>query len=288
MLDAIAFTDGPTVGAIAEFANINPGAAGKILKNARLMGLVSSVDEKRFFLTVPYPYKGTEDQKRTVVRDALMRLPLVVSIRQFLALNNDIETSTRRAAIVIGEQKYDAAAIAPLVNWAQSFKVFDLHMRIETLVDEAVQEKQVRHEKHTQARVAFISHSSIDKPFVRQLAVDLLAAGVKVWIDEQRIVVGDSIPEKVAQGVAESDFFLVVLSKNSVQSPWVTKELNHALVKEIERRRVTIYPIRLDDAPIPETIKEKKYADFSVSYARGLEELMKAIRSQEVTRNDGN
>ncbi len=133
----------------------------------------------------------------------------------------------------MGEDKYNPTALAPLVNWAQSFKVFDLGVRIETLVDEAVQEKQVRHEQRTKARVAFISHSSVDKPFVRQLAADLVAAGVNVWIDEQRIAVGDSIPEKVAQGVAESDFFLVVLSKNSVQSPWVTKELNHALVKEI-------------------------------------------------------
>ncbi len=283
VLDAIAFTDGPTLGAIAEFADIDPRTAGKVLKNARLIGLVTSVDEQRYFMNAPYPYKGSTEQKRAVVREALLRLPLIVSSRQFLSLQNDLPTATRRAAIVNGEEKYNQTALAPLVNWAQSFKVFDLDVRIERLVDEAVQEKQTRHETHRQDRVAFISHSTLDKPFVRQLAVDLLAAGVKVWIDEQRIVVGDSIPEKVAQGVAESDFFVVVLSKNSVQSPWVTKELNHALVKEIERRRVTMYPIRLDDAPIPETIKDKKYANFSVSYARGLEELLNAIKSQEVT-----
>ncbi len=283
VLDAIAFTDGPTIAAIAEFADIDPRTAGKIIKNARLIGLVASVDEKRFFLTAPYPYKGTEEQKRGVARDALLRLPIVVSIRQFLSLKYDLETSTRRAAIVVGEEKYNQTALSPLINWAQSFKVFDLGVRIEKLADEAVQEKQIRHDQRTQDRVAFISHSTMDKPFARQLAVDLVAAGVKVWIDEQRIVVGDSIPEKVAQGVAESDFFIVVLSKNSVASPWVTKELNHALVKEIERRRVTIYPVRLDDAAVPETIKEKKYADFSISYAKGLEELLTAIKAQEVS-----
>lgn len=102
VLDAIAFTDGPSVNAIAEFANIDPRTAGKILKNARQIGLVASVDEKRFYLTAPYPYKGTEEQKRGVVREALLRLPIIVSIRQFLSLKNDLETATRKAAIVVG------------------------------------------------------------------------------------------------------------------------------------------------------------------------------------------
>jgi predicted peroxiredoxin len=129
---------------------------------------------------------------------------------------------------VVSERNYDASNIAPLINLANTFDVLDLGVRVETLVETAVEAKIERHNTKVGARVAFISHSSKDKPFVRQLAADLVAAGVQIWLDEQRIRVGDSIPERIAQGVAESDFFLVVISADSVKSAWVQKELIQA------------------------------------------------------------
>lgn len=37
----------------------------------------------------------------------------------------------------------------------------------------------------------FLSHNHNDKPFVRRLAHDLQAVGVRVWLDESEIMVGD-------------------------------------------------------------------------------------------------
>lgn len=193
----------------------------------------------------------------------------------------------RKAATVVGEKDYDRAAIAPLVTWATSAKALDLGVRVETLVNEAVAAKEVRRTEHAHERVAFISHSTKDKPFVRKLAADLVASGVKVWLDEQRILVGDSAPEKIAQGLAESDFFLIVVSQNSVGSSWVKKELSGALVHEIERRKVTVLPIKLDDAPMPDSIKDKLYADFRGSYDEGLNKLVQSINVREVVANGG-
>jgi len=191
--------------------------------------LVETPDDHTFVLSAPYPYKGSLPQKEAVVREALLRLPLIQHIKQFLGLGNDLQSSMRKAATLAGERSYDAANIAPLVTIANRFNVLDLKLRVETLVDTAVEAKIERHTKAGGARVAFISHSSKDKAFVRQLAADLVAAGVQVWIDEQRVKVGDSIPERVAQGVADSDFFLIVISSASVGSAWVQKELNQAL-----------------------------------------------------------
>jgi hypothetical protein len=39
----------------------------------------------------------------------------------------------------------------------------------------------------------FLSHSSADKPFARRLAGDLRARGVRVWLDEAEIGIGDSL-----------------------------------------------------------------------------------------------
>jgi hypothetical protein len=92
------------------------------------------------------------------------------------------------------------------------------------------------------------------------------------------IKVGESIVEKVGQGLADSDYFLIALSENSVNSQWVKKELNQALLKEIAERKVKILPIKLSDCEIPPLIKDKKYADFSGNYKTGLNELLIAMR----------
>ena len=288
VLDAIAFVDGPTTREIAQYANIDGRTAGKLLKNARLIGLVQSPDDSAYVLAQPYPYKGTADEKRNVVREALLRLPLIRNIRQFMALGNNLEDAMRKAATVVGEKNYDKGAIAPLISWANSVaQVLDLGVRVETLVNQAVSTKEARHADHEHERVAFISHSAKDKPFVRRLAADLVANGVKVWIDEQRTLVGDSVPEKIAQGLAESDFFLLVVSQSSVGSSWVKKELSSALVHEIERRTVTVLPIKLDDAEMPDSIRDKLYADFRGSYDDGLGRLLQSIKAREVAADGG-
>jgi len=37
----------------------------------------------------------------------------------------------------------------------------------------------------------FLCHSSLDKPFVRELQARLSNQGIKVWIDEAEIEIGD-------------------------------------------------------------------------------------------------
>jgi hypothetical protein len=80
---------------------------------------------------------------------------------------------------------------------------------------------------------------------------------------------------------------LIVMSKNSVESAWVKKELNSALVHEIERRKVKVMPIRLDDAQVPDSIIDKAYADFRGSYEDGFRKLLESIKAREVTVDDG-
>ena len=281
VLDAIAWLDVPSIGSISVFSDIDPRTAGKVLKNARLIGLVQCPSEGSYVLAQAYPYKGSIEEKRRVVREALLRHSLIRTIREFIGLGENLEQAMRKAAVVGGESNYDKSAIAPLVTWAHSIDgVFDLNVRVESLIDDAVSTKIIRHTARSDERVAFISHSSKDKPFVRKLAADLVNTGVRVWIDEQQILVGDSIPEKVAQGLADSDFFLLIVSTNSTQSEWVKRELNGALVHEIERRKVTVLPVRIDDSELPLSVKDKLYADFRGSYEEGLKRLLNSINDR--------
>ncbi|MFZ0863841.1 MAG: toll/interleukin-1 receptor domain-containing protein [Candidatus Sulfotelmatobacter sp.] len=283
VLDAVAFITTPTTKSISQFAGIDPRTAGKLLKNARLIGLIDSAGGDSYLLSQPYPFRGTSDQKRRVVREALLRSSIIEKIRQFMGLGDNLPNAMRKAMTVAGELNYDPSAIAPLVKWAQQYDALSFEVRAERLVTEAVAAKETRHIQHSQQRVVFISHSSKDKEFVRKLASDLNANGIQVWLDELRIQVGDSIPLKIAQGLAESDFFLIVVSHNSVNSEWIQKELDNALVQEIESKRVRVLPVKIDDANVPMIIRAKKHANFSLSYDEGLKELIAAIKAREVT-----
>ena len=277
VLDAIAWLDTPTSSQVAQFAGIDPRTAGKLLKNALQIGLVDAVGQG-YVLVLPYPYKGSQDQKQAVVKEALVRLPLLTGVRQFLRLGDSANVALRKAATIAGISPFVPADLNPLLEWAQSLGALQPSLIAEDLVDAAESKKELRHQEHKDQRVAFLSHSSADKPFIRQLAADLTANGIGVWLDEQRIRVGDSIPEKIAQGLAESDYFLIGMSQRSNESPWVQKELNNALMTEIQRRNVHILPLKLDDSPMPQIIAEKKYADFSKSYKAGLDDLLVSLK----------
>ncbi|HEX8666285.1 MAG TPA: toll/interleukin-1 receptor domain-containing protein, partial [Beijerinckiaceae bacterium] len=252
----------------------------KLLKNGMLVGLIECLPAQQYRLIRPYPHKGNDAQKRAVVQDSLVRLPLLVSLRQFLRLGASISDALRKAAAVQRISSYDPAAFTPLLNWAQSLGALNPDVDAEELVIQAEEAKEIRHQVDATKRVVFLSHSSKDKAFIRRLATDLLSEGITVWIDEQDIKVGDSIPERIAQGVADSDFFLVALSINSIESDWVKKELNSALVDEIIRRKTKVLPVLLSKVEIPASIKDKKYADFSDNYKEGLRELLRAIKER--------
>ncbi|MDB5261210.1 MAG: hypothetical protein JWQ14_491, partial [Adhaeribacter sp.] len=57
----------------------------------------------------------------------------------------------------------------------------------------------------------FLSHTAADKPFVRKFARDLENHGVKHWLDEAEIKIGESLIEKIRQGLDEVNYVAVIL-----------------------------------------------------------------------------
>jgi hypothetical protein len=136
---------------------------------------------------------------------------------------------------------------------------------------------KIRNTSHKSPKV-FLSYSKVDKDAAKRIASSLKKKGYLVWYDEWEIKVGDSIIEKITNGIVESDFLLVLLSKNSVESKWVREELNAAKMREINKRNVFILPILLDDCRIPILISDKKYADMRNSYRKGMADLLKTLK----------
>jgi hypothetical protein len=125
----------------------------------------------------------------------------------------------------------------------------------------------------------FISHNHEDKHFVRRLGADLAASGVRPWIDEAEINVGESLIAKVSRAIDEMDYFAVVLSPRSVGSAWVQQELEQALTTQLAARQIKVLPILLEKCEIPAFLRGKLYADFSEfpRYDESLARLLKAI-----------
>jgi len=107
----------------------------------------------------------------------------------------------------------------------------------------------------------FISHSWKDKSIARRIGNTLIAAGIKVWIDEANIKIGDSLIRKIREGIDGVDFIVAIISKNSINSEWVTKELDIAMNQEIKNKNVKVLPVLLDDSTLPGFLEGKLYAD---------------------------
>ena len=126
----------------------------------------------------------------------------------------------------------------------------------------------------------FLSHNKEDKLFVRQLARDLDNHGVKCWLDQAEINVGDSLIEKIRSGLDQVDYVAVILSPNSISSPWVQREIDVAINQEINGKRVKVLPILYRKCELPGFLLGKFYADFTeeCQYEDAFAKLARSIR----------
>jgi hypothetical protein len=87
----------------------------------------------------------------------------------------------------------------------------------------------------------FISHASEDKNTVAlPLSSMLRQHGLLVWIDNQELVLGDSLRRKIDEGLANSRYGAVVLSTSFFRKEWPQKELDALLSRERSGARVVI------------------------------------------------
>jgi tetratricopeptide (TPR) repeat protein len=82
----------------------------------------------------------------------------------------------------------------------------------------------------------FISHASRDDDFVKQLRVALESLNLPVWVDSRKLRGGDKLASEIDQAIEQAPAAIVVLSPNTVNSPWVRKEINKALKVEQQKK----------------------------------------------------
>lgn len=123
----------------------------------------------------------------------------------------------------------------------------------------------------------FISYSYQDNEFVQWLQEKLKDLDLEFWFDQAEISLGESIKEKVNEGLNSSSAFILVLSHSSKNSDWVKYEMNSALLLNAIKKGITILPIKIDNSEVPTDLSGYLYADFSEDKNKGLDILKRAL-----------
>jgi hypothetical protein len=123
----------------------------------------------------------------------------------------------------------------------------------------------------------FISHRKDDAQLAEQLATEVRDAGHEVWFDEWKIDLGDSIVERVDEGLEGSNY-LVLCYSSSGMSPWVNREWMSALARQLSGNGVKVVPVLLTGGKPPAILADVKYADLVKDWSKGVSELLRAIR----------
>lgn len=106
----------------------------------------------------------------------------------------------------------------------------------------------------------FISHASEDKDtVVRPLAIALKSKGLNVWYDEFELKIGDSLRRKIDQGLSNSKFGIVVISRSFIKKGWTNYELDGLMTKAISGQQILL--------PIWHDITKQEVIDYSPSLA---------------------
>ncbi len=135
----------------------------------------------------------------------------------------------------------------------------------------------------------FLSHTHADKPVVDVIAQRLAAVfgQEKVFYDSWSIQPGDGIIDKMNAGLTECRFFLLFVSKRSLQSGMVKLEWQNALLKST-KGDTKIIPVRLDDVLLPAVLLQTLYIDlFTQGFETGVRQIIDVTSGRSTYRPSG-
>ena len=110
----------------------------------------------------------------------------------------------------------------------------------------------------TEQRDVFLCHASEDKlEVVRPFVQALSDAGISYWYAEAEIKWGDSITQKVNEGLKISRYVVVILSEAFLSKNWPQREFNSALNVEASSGDIRVLPLLVGTNTVKKRIFEK-------------------------------
>ena len=129
---------------------------------------------------------------------------------------------------------------------------------------------------------AFLSHSSKDKELVEKIATQL--GKNNCHYDKFTFEAGNQTLDEIFKGLADTDVFVLFISKTALESEWIEKEITQAKVFSTDKRIDRIFPIIIDksidhnDKRIPDWIRKPynlRYFDNEVIILKKIRQLLR-------------
>jgi TIR domain len=130
-------------------------------------------------------------------------------------------------------------------------------------------------------REVFLSHSSHDHEIARKLREILIAHGVPVWFSPHHIRGAQQWQEEIGAALARCEWFMVLLTPDSVKSMWVERELGYALTEPRYKKR--IIPLlfkRCNYRELSWTLPQFQMIDFTKDYWQACDQLLRVWKKR--------
>ena len=122
----------------------------------------------------------------------------------------------------------------------------------------------------------FVSHAVKDRRFADRLVAALRANGFNVWYSDIHLAGADDWQDEIGKALRRCDWFLVVLSKNAIDSMWVSREVKFAQAnKRLHGKIVPVYCRTCEIGKLSWVLETIQYVDFRKDFDAGLEQLFR-------------
>lgn len=125
-------------------------------------------------------------------------------------------------------------------------------------------------------REVFLSHATADKELAQSVIRELESCGVTVWFAPYRLLGSQKWHDEIGKALRRCDWFVLLLSRVSVQSKWVKNELLYVLNEP--RLDERIVPVLMEDCDLEKlswTLGAIQRVDMRPGFEHGVSELLR-------------
>ncbi|MGW8375246.1 toll/interleukin-1 receptor domain-containing protein [Streptomyces sp. ODS28] len=119
----------------------------------------------------------------------------------------------------------------------------------------------------------FLCFAGADHAKAERLRAGLRSHGVATVGHEYQIGPGENIVLEAERALSQSDYFVLLWSRATVNQPWIGENWSAALVRGMREKRRFLFVLRLDDTPLPMVLAARPHLDAFENWHAAVAEL---------------
>ena len=130
----------------------------------------------------------------------------------------------------------------------------------------------------------FLSHSTKDADFAKQLSAAIIGAGSESWLCEVDVGKYENFVGKIEEGLKWCDVALLIWSPDAAASKWTEEEWTSVLARQVSEQRTRLGIVMLRDEPLPELLRTKNYIDARRDQQEALRQTVAWLEQRETVK----